>query len=240
MSIVGDAAEDEMFRLPSKFIYLLFTLIDTKPQSPKPLVPILWGFLRRQFVVGIRYLPIFIPIFNPLSWACAYAKLLQSCLTLCDAMDCSSPGSTVHGISQARILEWVAIPFSRGSSLHRDRTPVSCGSYIADRLFTAEPPGKPWVWIQPNNSLLMSRKLQKWWNLTLKVRLPIDCGFQLAHSVLLSFSPFLRFWGTPVMLLVALWRDPYGKEIVSLSEPGSGSSEACHQPRKWAWKQILL
>ena len=71
MSIVGDAAEDEMFRLPSKFIYLLFTLVDTKPQSPKPLVPILWGFLRRQFVVGIRYLPIFIPIFNSL------------CLSLC-------------------------------------------------------------------------------------------------------------------------------------------------------------
>ena len=40
----------------------------------------------------------------------------QSCLTLCDRMDCSLSGSTVHGILQARILEWVAIPFSRGSS----------------------------------------------------------------------------------------------------------------------------
>ena len=39
----------------------------------------------------------------------------QSCLTLCDPMDCSSPGSSIHGILQARILEWVAIPFSRGS-----------------------------------------------------------------------------------------------------------------------------
>ena len=37
----------------------------------------------------------------------------QSCLTLCDPMDCSLPGSSVHGISEARILEWVAIPFSR-------------------------------------------------------------------------------------------------------------------------------
>ena len=40
----------------------------------------------------------------------------QLCSTLCDPMDCSTPGSSVHGILQARILEWVAIPFSRGSS----------------------------------------------------------------------------------------------------------------------------
>ena len=40
----------------------------------------------------------------------------KSCLTLCNPMDCSPPGSSVHGILQARILEWVAIPFSRGSS----------------------------------------------------------------------------------------------------------------------------
>ena len=43
-------------------------------------------------------------------------EVSQSCLTLCDPMDCSLPGSSVHGILQARILEWVAIPFSRGSS----------------------------------------------------------------------------------------------------------------------------
>jgi len=44
----------------------------------------------------------------------------QSCPTLCDPMDCSLPGSSVHGILQARILEWVAIPFSRGSSQSKD------------------------------------------------------------------------------------------------------------------------
>ena len=53
----------------------------------------------------------------------------QSCLTLWDPMDCSSPGSPVHGILQARILEWVAIPFSRGSSQPRDRTWVSRGFF---------------------------------------------------------------------------------------------------------------
>ena len=50
----------------------------------------------------------------------------QSCLTLCDPMDCSLPGSSLHGISQARILEWVTISFSKGFSQPRDRTLVSC------------------------------------------------------------------------------------------------------------------
>ena len=51
---------------------------------------------------------------------CMCAKLLQSCLTLCNLKDCSLPGSSVCGISQAGILEWVAISFSRGSSWLRD------------------------------------------------------------------------------------------------------------------------
>ena len=55
----------------------------------------------------------------------------QSCPTLCDPMDCSPPGSSVHGILQVRILEWVAILFSRGSSQPRDRTQIS---YIAVRF----------------------------------------------------------------------------------------------------------
>ena len=70
-------------------------------------------------------------------------KLLQSCPTLCDPIDCSLPGSSVHGILQARILQWVAMPSSRGFSRPRDRTHVSCGSYIAGGFFTTEPPGKP-------------------------------------------------------------------------------------------------
>ena len=53
-------------------------------------------------------------------------SVTQSCLTLCNPMDCSLPGSSVHGISQARISEWVAISYSRGSSRPRDRTCVSC------------------------------------------------------------------------------------------------------------------
>ena len=60
-------------------------------------------------------------------------EVTQSCLTLCDPMGCSLPGSSVHGIFQARVLEWVAISFSRGSSRPRDRTRVS---HIAGRCFT--------------------------------------------------------------------------------------------------------
>ena len=51
--------------------------------------------------------------------------VIQLCLTLCDPMNCSLPGSSVHGILQTRILEWVVMPFSRGSSQPRDRTQVS-------------------------------------------------------------------------------------------------------------------
>ena len=57
---------------------------------------------------------------------CVHAKSLQSCLTLYDPMDCSLPGSSLLGILQARILEWVAMPFSGGSSRSRDRTRIPC------------------------------------------------------------------------------------------------------------------
>ena len=63
-----------------------------------------------------------------------------SVMSDCDPMDFSLLGSSVHGIFQARILEWVAIPFSRESSQPRDQTLVSC---ITGRFFTTEPPGKP-------------------------------------------------------------------------------------------------
>ena len=59
-------------------------------------------------------------------------KVAQSCPTFCDPMDHSPPGFSVHGILQARILEWVAMPFSRGSSQPKDRTQVSC---IAGGIF---------------------------------------------------------------------------------------------------------
>ena len=65
------------------------------------------------------------------SWVCVL--LIQLCLTVCEPMDCSPPGSSVHVILQARILEWTAIPLTKGSSQPTDGTQVSC---ISGRFFT--------------------------------------------------------------------------------------------------------
>ena len=68
-----------------------------------------------------------------MAWKEVKVLVAQSCLTLCNPMDYNPPGSSVHGILQARILGWVAIPFSRGSSQPRDWTQVS---QIAGKFFT--------------------------------------------------------------------------------------------------------
>ena len=84
----------------------------------KPLVHLI---LKAEDLINGRFLQ--------LQWS----EVAQSCPTLCNPMDCSLPGSSVHGIFQARILEWVAISFSRRSSRPRDRTQVS---RIVGRRFT--------------------------------------------------------------------------------------------------------
>ena len=80
----------------------------------------------------LRYTKLFLPV--RLVGNEVKVLVAQLCQTLCDPMDCSPPGSSVHGILQARIVEWVIIPFSKGSSRPRDQTQVSC---IAGRFFTA-------------------------------------------------------------------------------------------------------
>ena len=90
-----------------------------------------WGGLRQASLFPTRAL---ILVLNPLSaslWVCAQS--LQLCLTLCSPMDCSPLGSSVHGLLQARILEWVAMPSFVGSSQPRDQTHVFC---LAGGLFT--------------------------------------------------------------------------------------------------------
>ena len=68
----------------------------------------------------------------------------QSCLSLCDPTDCSLPGSSVHGVLQARILERIAISFFRGSSNQGIELPSSVSSALAGRFFTTEPPWDVW------------------------------------------------------------------------------------------------
>ena len=95
--------------------------------APKELFPL--GYLLRIYMLYSVYVCVCMP-----------AKSLQSCTTLCNPMDCSPPVSLVHGVLQARILEWVAISSYRGSSLPRDQTCISC---IGRRILLTEPPGKP-------------------------------------------------------------------------------------------------
>ena len=90
------------------------------------------------------------------------AKLLQSCPTLCNPMDCNPSGSSVHGIFQARTLGWVAISSSRGSSQSRDQTWLTWLS----NLTTTEPPGKPCCLICYYKSFLsiyQDTKDNVWW-----------------------------------------------------------------------------
>ena len=82
------------------------------------------GIYIYPYLPTLAFTPIF--VLAPITVPMRVCSVAQSCMTLCDAMDCSPPGSSVHGIPQARILEWVAISSSRGSSGPRDRTRISC------------------------------------------------------------------------------------------------------------------
>ena len=118
----------------------------------------------------------------------------QSCLTLCESMDCSLPGSSVHGILQARLLEWVAILFSRGSSWPKDWMRVS---RIAGRFFsvwaTKPKPGLPFSPFC--NTVFVWGHLWEWngiqllflvgWQLQIRA---FVC--RLGHRFTLTISPF--------------------------------------------------
>ena len=127
----------------------------------------------------------------------------QSCPILCDPTNCSLPGFSVHGILQARILEWIAIPFSRGSSWPRDRSLVSC---IAGRFFTVWATGKSlsiliknqlavnvWAYFCTLSSVLF---------ICISVLLPVPCCFDYCsfvvnyqlRSTLSNFGLFSRWF----------------------------------------------
>ena len=99
------------------------------PWSPGEFM--LMGWLRMRSASKPRITSWLLGTCSPTRWPLGrgLVKVIQSCPTLCDPMD-----YTIHGIVQARILEWVAVPFSRGSSQPRDRTQVSL---IACRFFTS-------------------------------------------------------------------------------------------------------
>ena len=85
------------------------------------------------------------------------ACVTQSCLTLCKPMDCDPPGSSVHGILQTRILQWVAMLSSRGSSQSRDQSQVSCISCIAGGLFTTGTTGEAHGGVEAKSGVLKGK-----------------------------------------------------------------------------------
>ena len=109
------------------FVFLRLTYFTKYPRSPSMLLQMANFILSYGWIV-FYYIYTFV-------LCCA-----QSCLTLCDPLDYSPPGSSVHGILQARILGWVAMPFSRGSFQPRDRTGVSCAGEFFTSWATREAP----------------------------------------------------------------------------------------------------
>ena len=107
------------------------------PQEPqKFLMPVFLGFTRFLYSQS-----------SPPGLNSVCVLVAQSCPTLCNPVDCSPPGSSVHGILQARILGWVAIPFSRGSSQSRDR---NCFSRCRQILYCLSHQVSPSLCRDPN------------------------------------------------------------------------------------------
>ena len=113
--------------------------------------------------------------------------VIQSCPILCDLMDCCPPGSSVHGILQARILEWVAIPSSRGSSRPRDWTQVSC---TAGRFFTiwTTVVWSKWVWLQNSQKVSSSPPLNHPYGHSLRI------GFHLTACKKVLLTTKRAWW----------------------------------------------
>ena len=140
-------------------------------------------------------------------------------LTLCDLTDCSPPGPSVHGILQARILEWVAIPFSKGHSWLRDRIQVSC---TAGRLLTiwATREATGGLWTPPHLVQLNYLLLARWW-----------ANSQTeAHRKWKVFVKNLAKWKAKAGLKCGphAVRELWGEERVGDSHPGL-----------WAWERVV-
>ena len=94
-----------------------------------------WGSWLSPEILGREEIPWFLLVRRCFSLSEKWVLVTQSCPTLYDPMDCSPPGSSVHGTLQARILEWVSMLFSRASSPSRDITHVSCIFCIGRQIF---------------------------------------------------------------------------------------------------------
>ena len=118
---------------------------------------------------------------------CMCAKSFQSCLTLCDLLDCIPPGSSVQEILQAEILEWIAMPSSRESSWSRDWAQVSC---ISGRFLTVWATGKPGFQVYlPAKPLHLAQLQLVSWDVLHKQMGPLSVGpVRSAHLAVVLIS----------------------------------------------------
>ena len=178
--------------------------------------------------------------------ACVHA---QSCLTLCDPMDWSLPDSSLHGILWARILEWVTMPSSTGSFRPRDRTCVSCGSWIAGRFFTAEPLGKPCMYLSMHLTLLQSKYIPTWH----QDMVPVSFHFSWLKLY------FIPFFFVPDIALLLLLLSRFSR-VQLCATPDTAAHQAppslgfsrqehwsglpfpspMHESEKWKWSHSVL
>ena len=182
---------------------------------------------------------------------CVHAKLLQLCPTLCSPMDCSPPGSSVRGILQARILEWIAVPSSSGSSWPGMK-PVSLSSpALAGRFFTISATWEGYVYINEYLQPLLFLSLPS------HVRLfatPWTVAWQASLSLTTSWSS-PKFMATePVMPSKRLILSPSSPSAFLLSHhQGLFQWVGCsyqmaivlelqlqHQSFQWVFRNVLL
>ena len=111
----------------------------------------------KQYMISGKLVIYVFSSIHPVPTLCV-CSVTQSSPIVCNPMDCNPPGFSVHGIILVRILEWVAIHSSKGSSWPRDRTHVPCGSCIGRQIFlTTEPLGKRYL----HSMVLVTIMLQK-------------------------------------------------------------------------------
>ena len=121
-----------------------------------------------------------------------HVKFLQLCPTLCNPRGCSLPGFSVHEILQARILDWVAMPSSRGSSWLRDQTHIFCTSCIADRFFLLSHQGSP-LWHCNGRHKTQLLHTWVWWKTLVFEICSVILAFSRSKCVKTHFHHFTQY-----------------------------------------------
>ena len=164
----------------------------------------------------------------PLCFSCELlficeCSVTQSCLTLCDPMDWSLPGTSVHGILQARMLEWVTISFSRGSSQPRDLIRVFCVSCIGRWFFTPRATWEAYLSVEARKDLAFLVYLQTSSQVMACVLLLEACPVCLSPTL-----SCLHLWGSlprSIIFLPLSLKDPDARKDWGQEEKGATEDE---------------